>query len=231
MISLMPNVATHEYITTAQIMQGKGDAWLIGLGQALALRGRPTYVRPMAEMNGWWNPYAGFGKDGKPRRENSTSDFRQAWRRIVLILRGGSLSQVNRSLRRLGMPRVRADLSTLAQAPVAFVWNPQTAGDPNTRANSAQAYYPGDAYVDWVGTDFFSKFPNWSGLNRFYGSGYANKPFAFGEWGIWGRDDPTWTMQFFNWIRLIATFGWWSTTRDTPPAGPSSSLGSGNRGR
>jgi hypothetical protein len=155
----------------------------------------------MPEMNGWWNAYAAFTSSGKPRPGHSTYDFRQAWRRIVLILRGGVAANVDRALRRLGMPPVRTGAATLPRAPVAFVWDPQTSGDPNIPANSAQAYYPGDAYVDWVGTDFFSRFQHWPGLNRFYQNGYFNKPFAFGEWAIWGSDAPTWAKQFFAWIR------------------------------
>ena len=35
------------------------------------------------------------------------------------------------------------------------VWNPQGFGDPDIPGNSAQAYYPGDAYVDVVGDDLY----------------------------------------------------------------------------
>ena len=35
------------------------------------------------------------------------------------------------------------------------VWNPQGFGAPDIPGNSAQAYYPGDAYVDVVGDDLY----------------------------------------------------------------------------
>jgi len=81
---------------------------------------------------------------------------------------------------------------------VSFLWVPQVAGAPNTAANSPRAYWPGGRYVDWVGTDFYSKFPNWSGLARFYSS-FPRKPFVFGEWAVWGADNPGFVDALFNW--------------------------------
>ena len=49
-----------------------------------------------------------------------------------------------------------------------MAWVPQTEGTPNIRKNRARAYWPGQAYVDWVGTDFYSKFPNFTDLETFY---------------------------------------------------------------
>ena len=40
-----------------------------------------------------------------------------------------------------------------------MMWVPQTEGSPAIKANSARAYWPGGRYVDWVGTDFYSRFP------------------------------------------------------------------------
>ena len=185
-------------ISTGQIMRGAGDSWLIGLGSALAQRGRPTYLRIMAEPNGYWSPYCAFGAFGSRRPDESTYDYRQAWRRIVLILRGGSVEQIGKRLRRLHMRPVGTRSARLPRAPVSFIWNPETSGDPNTPANSPAAYYPGDAWVDWVGTDVFSLFPNFAGLNRFYRQ--YHKPFAFGEWGEWLVDSPGFAKHFFRWV-------------------------------
>ena len=84
---------------------------------------------------------------------------------------------------------------------MSFVWTPQVAGSPDIPANSPAAYYPGAAYVDWVGTDFYSKFPNFAGLETFY-KGYPKKPFAFGEWAIWGGDAPGFVNELFQWVNL-----------------------------
>ena len=81
-----------------------------------------------------------------------------------------------------------------------MVWVPQTRGTPDIPANMPRAYWPGGRYVDWVGTDFYSRFPNWAGLERFYRA-FAGKPFAFGEYAVWGRDDPAFVRRLFAWSR------------------------------
>jgi hypothetical protein len=76
------------------------------------------------------------------------------------------------------------------------------AGAPDVAANRPRAYWPGANYVDWVGTDFYSRFPNWSGLERLYRTRtWAAKPFVFGEWAIWGSDNPGFVRQLFRWAR------------------------------
>src|SRR6188474_3602977 len=45
----------NEGITPAGIANGKGDRVLIDIAQALNRFGSFAYVRPYAEMNGWWN--------------------------------------------------------------------------------------------------------------------------------------------------------------------------------
>jgi beta-mannanase len=193
-----------EVISPGAISRGGSDAWLISLGRAIAAHGQPVYVRPLAEMDGYWNPYCAFNANGTARgADHSTKAFRQAWRRMVLILRGGSVASIDATLASLGLPAVHTQQATLARAPVAFLWVPQTAGAPDIAANAPGAYYPGGAYVDWVGTDFYSKFPNFTGLNRFYAQ-HPDKPFMFGEWALWGADSPSFVTTFFTWIHAHA---------------------------
>src|SRR5262245_11900040 len=45
-------------ITPQGIAQGKGDAHLIGLANAIVQSGKPTIIRPLAEMNNERNPTA-----------------------------------------------------------------------------------------------------------------------------------------------------------------------------
>jgi len=187
-------------ITPGQIAQGAGDGYVLDLARALTQRGRATYIRLLAEMNQTNNPYCAFNPDGTPRA-NTTAQFKQAFRRVVLIFRGGPTAVVNRKLARLHLPPVRGSSAAamLPQAPVSILWVPQVSGTPGLDANSAQAYYPGDRYVDWVGTDFFSKFPNFAGLERFY-TEHPSKPFTFGEWAIWDGDAPGWAASFFDFV-------------------------------
>jgi hypothetical protein len=191
----------HETITPKGIATGRGDAWLLALGQRIADGGRPVYIRLMAEMDGHWNSYCAFDASGRARGNgHSTVWFRKAWKRTVIVLRGGSVRTIDARLHALHMPPVTTRRTTLAAPRVAFLWVPQVAGAPDTRANSPAAYWPGSKYVDWVGTDFYAKFPNFGGLERFYHA-FRGKPFAFGEWALWGRDDPGFVHRLFGWSR------------------------------
>ena len=192
---------TRELLTPQDIAQGHGDGYLLRLARRIDDSGRIVYIRLMSEMNGHWNAYSAFDRSGRRRgRAHSTATFRQAWRRTVLVVRGGPVAAVNARLARLGLPPVQTSADTLPQPRVAFQWVPQTAGSPDVPGNGPRAYWPGAAYVDWVGTDFYSKFPNFHWLERFYRS-FAGKPFVFGEWALWGRDDPACVRRLFGWVR------------------------------
>ncbi len=190
-----------EVISPGAIARGQSDPWLEWLGAYLAQRGQPVYVRLFAEMDAYWNPYSAYNENGSFRgADHSTRAFKQAWRRITLILRGGSVRALDARLRALRMPAVKSSASSLPSAPVAMLWVPQVAGAPDTPQNAPRAYYPGGAYVDWVGTDFYSMYPNFAGLNSFYAQ-FRGKPFVFGEWAIWGADSPSFVNELFAWVR------------------------------
>ena len=189
-----------ERISPGEIARGRGDAYLIRLTRTIAEYGRPAYIRLMAEMNQANNGYSAFDRSGRSRGPaHSTAAFKQAWRRSTLILRGGPVADVNHKLRRLGLPAVQTAAVELPRPSIAMVWVPQTRGTPDIPANMPRAYWPGGAYVDWVGTDFYSRFPNFHWLDDFYRD-FAGKPFVFGEWALWGADDPAFVSRLFGWI-------------------------------
>lgn len=201
MVHITTGTLGHEAISPRAIAMGSGDDYLVSLNRSIAASGQINYVRLMAEMDGNWNPYCAFNANGSSRGpSHSTAMFRQAWRRAVLIVRGGPLATIDKKLHTLHLPPVRGASGALAAPPVAFLWVPQVAGAPDIAANSPSAYWPGAEYVDWVGTDFYSKFPNWAGLERFYSHSYG-KPFAFAEWALWGADDPGFVHKLFAWAR------------------------------
>jgi hypothetical protein len=202
MLHLSTGRGTRELASPGAIARGAMDGFLLRLNARIAEGGRPVYIRLMSEMNGHWNPYSAFHASGRPRgREHSTTAFRRAWRRTVTIVRGGEVAAIDRRLRSIGLPPLqRARRPLLPRPQVAFLWVPQVAGAPDIRANAPRAYWPGARYVDWVGTDFYSRFPNFAGLERFYRE-FGGKPFAFGEWALWGRDDPAFVRRLFRWIR------------------------------
>ncbi|MFI4991571.1 MAG: hypothetical protein ACHQHO_11760 [Solirubrobacterales bacterium] len=189
-----------QEISPAAISIGRSDSYLVRLCEELAGSPAPVYIALLPEMNQANNAYSAFNPNGSSRgASNSTAAFRQAFRRTVLILRGGSVAVVNRRLRTLKLPPLRTTLTSLPKPEVSFMWAPQTAGTPDTPANSPAAYYPGGAYVDIVGTDFYSAFPNFSGLNALY-SAYSNKPFGFNEWAMWQSGDPAFVRQLFAFV-------------------------------
>ena len=193
-------IKTGGIVTPLGIAQGKGDGFLLELNRVLAAFGDPVYVRPMPEMNGHWNEYAAFNRDGSSRgSQHSTAAFRKAFARIALLARGGPARMLNARLRKLGQPGVAADLPVTR---ARMVWNPQGFGNPNTRANSAQAYYPGDAYVDVVANDLYDQGfkAAWEANESLYAA-HRNKPFAIAEWGLWGIDDPAFVERMAAFVK------------------------------
>jgi hypothetical protein len=194
---------TEERTNPRAIALGRADKYILGLGHDFARYRKPVYFRLFSEMNNAANPYSAYDHHGSPRGSGHTQVwFRQAWRRAAIVIRGGHVSAINRRLRRLGLPKLRGRQGGRVPRPhVALQWVPMTAGSPNIAGNRPSAYWPGGAYVDWVGTDFYSRYPNFAGLNRFYSARlYRAKPFVFGEWAMWGRDDPRFMRRFFNWV-------------------------------
>jgi hypothetical protein len=199
-VSTQDGYGTKEEITPRGIAQGKGDRYLIRTNREIAAYGKPTYVRFLAEMNQTNNGYCAYNRDGSSRGPaHSTTAFIAAWRRATLILRGGPVAGIDAKLAKLHLPALHTNLTELPAAQVAMAWVPQTEGTPNTHANRARAYWPGARYVDWVGTDFYSKFPNFTDLVTFYND-FPHKPFLFGEWAMWGTDSPSFVHRFFDFV-------------------------------
>lgn len=203
-IGTAPGYGRPGVISPRQIADGASDRFLIALGRNLARSKRIVYVRLMSEMNGYWNAYAAFNQTGSSRgAQNSPQAYVAAWRRSVLILRGGSIRRLDRRLTRLHLPRLKRapeHAKTLPRPKLAFLWVPQDAGSPDTAANSPSAFWPGAAYVDWVGTDFYASYPNFTLLDGFYNR-FKHKPFVLSEWGLYGADDPGFVRSLFTWVR------------------------------
>ena len=163
---------TPEKISPLGIAQGKGDRYLVRLNARMDSYGKLVYVRLMAEMNQANNAYSAFDANGRSRgKAHSTASFKKAWKRVTLILRGGPVARLNRQLKTLGLPAVRgvgsaARTRCLPTPEVELLWIPQTRGSPDIPANMPRAYWPGRRYVDWVGTDFYSRFPRFDWLER-----------------------------------------------------------------
>jgi hypothetical protein len=200
-----------EVISPGVIARGAGDAFLLAINQAIAVWHRPLYIRPLAEMNGHWNPYSAFDRDGSARSaDHSSAAFRKAFARIYLLVHGGPA--VNRRLAQLGLPPVRGAPATNPQ--VRVIWNPQGYGSPDVPGNSAEAYYPGDAYVDVVGDDLYDigGKAEWDAAESLYRA-HPGKPFAIPEWGLWSLDDSGFVLRMADFVRShdrIEVLGYYS---------------------
>jgi hypothetical protein len=191
---------TGPNLTPLDIAQGRGDGFLLALNSALAGFGQRVYVRPLPEMNGHWNEYCAFAKDGSSKGPRySTAAFRRAFARIALITRGGPASELNPKLRNLGGPPLGGDLP---RTQARIVWNPQGYGAPDIPGNAPAAYYPGDAYVDVVANDLYDQGfkAAWDANDHLYAA-HPGKPYAIGEWGLWGIDDAPYVERMAAFVR------------------------------
>ena len=109
------------------------------------------------------------------------------------------MAAIDAQLRGSGCRRSRPRPTSCPRRASRWQWVPQTRGTPDIPANMPRAYWPGGEYVDWVGTDFYSRFPNFHWLDDFYRD-FPGKPFVFGEWALWGADDPGFVNRLFGWI-------------------------------
>lgn len=190
-------------ITPRQVALGAGDDFLFALNAVAAARSGPIYLRPYAEMNGHWNPYCAYTASGRLKGpSHSTRMFRKAFARTYLILHGGPRDRMNARLRRLGLPGVARDLPENPMPRVRVIWNPQGYGSPDLPGNSAQAYYPGDAFVDVVGNDLYyiRGKAEWAANERLYAA-HPTKPYAIPEWGLWGLDAPSFVSRMATFVR------------------------------
>lgn len=206
-----------EVVTPRQLAHGHSDHYALRLRETIYNSGQVVYIRPFGEMNLHYNPYSAFNADGSSRPGRSTKVFKLAWRRIVLIVRGGNRNAINNKLRNLDLPRIhrakrndspiydRLDIKRYLEPPkVAFMWTPLTRGSPNVAGNEPDDYFPGRRFVDWVGTDVYAKFANdtlWENLKRFYNE-WRRYPFILGEYGAWDNDyDGAFTRRIHEWAR------------------------------
>jgi len=196
-----------ELITPAQIALGGGDDYLLQLNDFFATKGLPAYIRPLGEPNRCLNAWSAVYCDGSQRGgEHTTGWYKQAFRRIAAIVRGGqTLEGINLTLAEIGLPPLNRtkgpNPESLPPAPVSIIWSPLPGGSPRVKGNFPGNYWPGSRWVDWAGTDFYSQYPVWEDLNRFYaGKQWKGKPIAINEWAVHGEDEPRFVKQLISWV-------------------------------
>jgi hypothetical protein len=206
-ISTADDQTLAELITPQQIALGAGDDYLLQLNDFFASHGLPAYIRPLGEPNRCLNVWSAVNCDGSQKGgEHTTGWYKQAFRRIVAIVRGGqTLEGINLTLAEIGLPPLNRtkgpNPESLPAAPVSVIWSPLPGGSPRVKGNFPGNYWPGSRWVDWVGTDFYSQYPVWKDLNRFYaGKQWRGKPVAVTEWAMHVEDEPRFVKQLIAWI-------------------------------
>ena len=81
-----------------------------------------------------------------------------------------------------------------------MIWSTLPAGSPTVPQNRPRYFYPGNDYVDWVGTEFYSDNQDWKSLNGLYRR-FSKKPFAIPEFGVSTGDDPLYIQQLLTWVK------------------------------
>lgn len=130
--------ATHKMLSLKDIASGATDSYWKEAAQAVKAFGGPVFISIDHEMNGTWFPYSEKydGSQG-PAPRVTANDFVQAWRRIVgVFLKEGATKAI-------------------------WVWSPNAEDVPSEENGgvSFTSYYPGDAYVDWVGASLYNGGP------------------------------------------------------------------------
>ncbi|HWM54673.1 MAG TPA: glycosyl hydrolase [Solirubrobacterales bacterium] len=200
-ITTADNNDGHELITPRGIAKGDGDAYLVRLNKLFWAKKMPAYIRPLGEPNRCLNVYASYDCEGAPRgAAHRPRWYKLAFRRIYVIVHGGGKrGEIDARLAQAGLPPLNVEVQGLPKAPVALLWSTLPAGSPTVPQNRPRHFYPGDDYVDWVGTDVYSDNQDWKALAGLYRR-YNDKPFALPEWGVVGADDPRFVRRLLTWV-------------------------------
>ncbi len=201
-ITTADNNDGHELISPRSIALGFGDDYLVRLNKLFWAKKMRAYVRPLGEPNRCLNVYASYDCAGDPRDSaHRPLWYRRAFRRVYIVVHGGGRRHaIDARLADAGLRPLKSDVGGLPRAPVAILWSTLPAGSPTIPGNRPRHFYPGDDYVDWVGTDFYSDNQDWKALTGLYRR-YSSKPFALPEWGVSSGDDPRYVQHLMTWVK------------------------------
>ena len=196
----------YEVITPLKIAQGKGDAFLAALNQAIASYGGLVYLRLLSEMNHFEHFHSAYMASGKSRGpQYSPEASRRMFARMHLLLHGGSAASINATLNKLGLPAYSGgDLPAVPPTKLRVIWNPLGGGQPETRGNAFYRFYPGDHYLEIVGNDLYGAYGQYAGPQNEVLYAFArehHKPFALPEWGVKSTDYPAFVKYVCDFIR------------------------------
>lgn len=148
--------------TLRRIIAGDYDPYIRRWAQASKSSPTPYLLRPMHEMNGNWYPWCGTVNQNQPE------EYVEAWRHLHDIFREVGATQVG------------------------WVWCPYASSYPDSPKNAISCYYPGDAYVDWIGLDGYNwgtsqPWSRWQSFDEIFSPAYdivtnlTDKPLLIAE--------------------------------------------------
>ena len=191
---------TNPVGTLEAIANGSYEAYVTSFMQAARDWGKPVFLRFAHEMNGNWYPWDGFhngGASAGPER------YKRAWIYIYNVKQAVGANNVQ------------------------MVWCPNNTNQPNEDWNEIAAYYPGDAYVDWIGMDGYNwGYGNWQNFNSIFNAIYQNltaltaKPLMIGEFAAaeQGGNKAEWITDAFSQIKnnytRVKLFCWFNINKE-----------------
>jgi hypothetical protein len=197
--------------TLERILAGRYDKQLRRYARAAAATGIPIMFDWAAEPNGWWFPWSGICAGGETTGGYGDKNTADGPERYIAVWR-----------------KLHAMFAAEGADNVTWVYHPNGGSSPVAWWNNQRTYYPGDAYVDWIGTSSYGvqqpKTPYWWSLDSTFSVHYREmarisktKPLALIEFGV--VEDPPNSKA--NWIRdgfailnrerypRLAAVGWW----------------------
>lgn len=167
---------TNSLGTLEAITAASYESYIRTFFQTAKRWGKPLFLRFAHEMNGNWYPWDGQHNGGA----SGPASYKDAWCYIYDVKQA-----------------VGADN-------VKLVWCPNHDSLPAAAWNTISAYYPGDAYVDWVGLDGYNwGYSDWATFDQIFSSSYrqitalTNKPLMLGEFACakGGGDKAVWISE------------------------------------
>jgi hypothetical protein len=176
----------------ADIIGGKSDRLIAAAGRQMARRNRPTLLR-------WgWDMNRDFYAWGGPSNGRTAAGYVKSWQRVHRIFADEGADRVS------------------------WVWSPNWNSHPDAAWNTIAHYYPGDAYVDWVGVSGYADTETPADMYDPVYQAYAGKkPIMLTEVGVMdhgGRTKADWIIGFAEWVKSRPGIGavvWFDT--DTHP--------------
>jgi len=198
LITWEPSI-TNAAGTLEAIASGSYETYVRTFFQAAKAWGKPLFLRFGHEMNGNWYAWDGYHNGGS----TGPQKYKSAWQYIYNV-------------------RQSVGASNVYLVFCANNWN-----IPGDSWNTIAAYYPGDAYVDWVALDGYNwGRDNWQSFDAVFGTAYQTltnltaKPLMISEFSSDenGGSKAAWITETFSKIKgnypRIKLFSWFNINKE-----------------